>query len=257
MLYLIGGSKGGVGKSFLARALVHFLQWLGLILVIDTDPANPDVYKVVTADGKPKPGIIADVVSWSTRDEFSIFTSHLEKKKYGDPANIVINTGGGALPALVDYSDYWDQECLDQIGHCLKTIWPLDTSYDSLEALARYVSSYPDRVIDVVKNGKDGPEVFFEFWNEDAGDIREKILKAGGHDNLYMTRMGTRATNALRANRLMLSEDKCFQDPKFRRDVQFWLKENDSLFKAIIGEGKVEENVKVKAKKDKGGSEGG
>ena len=236
MLYLIGGSKGGTGKSTVARAIIHFLQFFGLVLVIDTDPANPDVYKVVTANGKPKSGIIAAVASWATRDEFSLFTDLLERKQYGEPANIVINTGGGALAALVEYSDYWDSECLALIGHRLKTIWPLDTSFDALEALARYVAAYPYRVIDVVKNGKDGQDIFFEFWNEDAQPLREMIVKSGGHDDLYMTRMGTRAANALRGNGLMLSEADHIKDRKCQKDVQFWLRENEDLFKTIIGE---------------------
>jgi hypothetical protein len=251
MLYLIGGSKGGVGKSFVARGLIHFLDQLGTILVIDTDPSNPDIYKVVTAEGKPKPGIIADVVIWEARDAFSFFTDNLERKKYGEPANIVINTGGGALTALIEYSDYWDKECLSQIGHLLKTIWPIDTSFDSLEALSRYVTCYPDRVIDVIKNGKDGQDIYFEFWHQDALPLREKIVQAGGNDNLYMTRMGTRAANALRGNGLMLSEFDQIRDRKCQKDVQFWLKENETLFRQIIGEGEGEERPTTKAKKAK------
>ena len=250
MLYLVGGSKGGIGKSTVARALIHFLKFLGLVLVIDTDPANPDVYKVVTNGGKPKPGIIAAVASWATRDEFSLFTERLEKRVYGNPANIVINTGGGALAALVEYSDYWDSECLSLIGHRLKTIWPIDTSFDSLEALARYVSAYPERVIDVVKNGKDGQAVYFEFWDSDAQSLRKQIVKAGGHDDLYMTRMGTRAANALRGNGLMLSEFEQIRDRKCQKDIQFWLKENETLFNTIIGADEENPYSKAKAKSE-------
>ena len=45
-IYLIGGSKGGVGKSIVTMATVDYLQSLGeTVLLIESDTSNPDVYK--------------------------------------------------------------------------------------------------------------------------------------------------------------------------------------------------------------------
>ena len=49
-LYFIGGSKGGVGKSFLSMALADYLtQYKGRkIVLIESDTSNPDVGKTFT-----------------------------------------------------------------------------------------------------------------------------------------------------------------------------------------------------------------
>mgnify|MGYP002869751727 CR=1 FL=1 len=46
-LYFIGGSKGGVGKSFLSMALADFLtKYKGRkIILVESDTSNPDVGK--------------------------------------------------------------------------------------------------------------------------------------------------------------------------------------------------------------------
>ena len=45
-IYLIGGSKGGVGKSLVTMATVDYLQERGeSVLLIESDTSNPDVWK--------------------------------------------------------------------------------------------------------------------------------------------------------------------------------------------------------------------
>ncbi len=43
-IYMVGGSKGGVGKSMVTMALIHFLTTRGDdVVVVDADTSNPDV----------------------------------------------------------------------------------------------------------------------------------------------------------------------------------------------------------------------
>ncbi len=45
-IYLIGGSKGGVGKSMVSMAIIDYLQEQGeSVLLIESDTSNPDVWK--------------------------------------------------------------------------------------------------------------------------------------------------------------------------------------------------------------------
>ena len=45
-IYLVGGSKGGVGKSLVSMAVLDHLQAGGEnVLLIDSDTSNPDVWK--------------------------------------------------------------------------------------------------------------------------------------------------------------------------------------------------------------------
>jgi hypothetical protein len=47
-IYLVGGSKGGVGKSFVSLALADYLQRQDMhAALVETDTANPDVMKAV------------------------------------------------------------------------------------------------------------------------------------------------------------------------------------------------------------------
>ena len=47
ILYFIGGSKGGVGKSFLSMALADYLTKYKnrKIILVESDTSNPDVGK--------------------------------------------------------------------------------------------------------------------------------------------------------------------------------------------------------------------
>ena len=70
-IYVVGGSKGGVGKSMVSMGLTHFLIQSGeKVFLIDADTSNPDVFKSYNdevdseivnlddvADLKPKIGI--------------------------------------------------------------------------------------------------------------------------------------------------------------------------------------------------------
>jgi nucleoside-diphosphate-sugar epimerase len=47
-IYLVGGGKGGVGKSVVALALVDHLQRRGVnTVLVENDTSNPDVMRVV------------------------------------------------------------------------------------------------------------------------------------------------------------------------------------------------------------------
>jgi CobQ/CobB/MinD/ParA nucleotide binding domain len=47
-IYMVGGSKGGVGKSFVTLALVDYLRRADVhVVLVETDTSNPDVMKAV------------------------------------------------------------------------------------------------------------------------------------------------------------------------------------------------------------------
>lgn len=50
-IYLVGGGKGGVGKSLVALALVDHLQRRGVKpVLVENDTSNPDVMKAVQGE---------------------------------------------------------------------------------------------------------------------------------------------------------------------------------------------------------------
>jgi Mrp family chromosome partitioning ATPase len=62
-VYMVSGSKGGVGKSIVSMSLIHYLSKRDeKLLLIDADTANPDVGK---AYGKLKPS----TSTWTERTD--------------------------------------------------------------------------------------------------------------------------------------------------------------------------------------------
>ena len=82
-IHLIGGEKGGVGKSFYCRALVQYLlDKIGfpLFIVFDTDRSNPDVIRTYQSSATCKVAVFS------------------EGERYEDTANAIYNA---ALTKLV------------------------------------------------------------------------------------------------------------------------------------------------------------
>ncbi len=64
-IYLVGGSKGGVGKSFVTLALVDYLQRTDInVVLVETDTSNPDVMKAVHAEIECVSSNLDDVSGW-------------------------------------------------------------------------------------------------------------------------------------------------------------------------------------------------
>ena len=52
----VGGSKGGVGKSYMSFALLDYLTERNKkILLLETDTSNPDVFKAHAKEGSEAP----------------------------------------------------------------------------------------------------------------------------------------------------------------------------------------------------------
>ncbi|MFP3686333.1 P-loop NTPase, partial [Bacillus sp. SIMBA_026] len=64
-IYMVGGSKGGVGKSFVTLALVDYLQRTDInVVLVETDTSNPDVMKAVHAEIECASCNLDDVSGW-------------------------------------------------------------------------------------------------------------------------------------------------------------------------------------------------
>jgi cellulose biosynthesis protein BcsQ len=64
-IYLIGGSKGGVGKSLVAMATVDYLQEQGEdVLLVESDTSNQDVLKNYRHCTETEPIELDDADGW-------------------------------------------------------------------------------------------------------------------------------------------------------------------------------------------------
>jgi septum formation inhibitor-activating ATPase MinD len=83
-IYVVGGSKGGVGKSLVTMGLVHNLTQRGEdVFVIDADTSNPDVFKSYENE------VVCELVNLDEADGWIRFVNICDEYK---GSSVVVNT---------------------------------------------------------------------------------------------------------------------------------------------------------------------
>ena len=168
----VGGSKGGVGKSKLAFALIDYLGAQGKkVLLLETDSSNPDVYKA----HHPHEG--ADLVCKLT--DLDISDGWIELVNFADahPGHIlVINSAARSNTGLEKYGATL-KETLAELSRELFTFWIINRQRDSIELLRGFLNAFPDAVIHVCRNLYFGEAGKFELYNDSKS--RQLIEKKG------------------------------------------------------------------------------
>ena len=83
-IYVVGGSKGGVGKSMVSMGLTHFLIESGeRVFLIDADTSNPDVFKSY------KDEVDSEIVNLDDADGWVRFVDICDEHK---DSTLVVNT---------------------------------------------------------------------------------------------------------------------------------------------------------------------
>jgi nucleoside-diphosphate-sugar epimerase len=94
-IYMVGGSKGGVGKSFVALALVDYLQRMNArVVLVETDTANPDVMKAVADEIDCASCDLDDAGGWI--DLVNVCDAHRD-------ATIIVNTAARNQTGVARY----------------------------------------------------------------------------------------------------------------------------------------------------------
>ena len=189
-IYLIGGSKGGVGKSLVSMATADYLQEQGEgVLLIDSDTSNPDVWK---AYHERTP---TELVNLDEADGWIALVNLCERQP---ESVVVINTAARSNQFVSAYGGTLSGS-LAELKRTLVTLWIINRQRDSLELLKEYLDALPDTALHVVRNAHFGPEAKFELYN--ASKLRESVEGRGGRsvtfpdladrvaDDLYSKRM--------------------------------------------------------------------
>ena len=127
-IYLVGGSKGGVGKSMVTMALIDYLQGNGeSVVLIETDTSNPDVWKTYGESIKGELVNLEEADGWIKLINIC-----------GDDANkestIVINTRAANNQGVQKYGETLNST-LEELGRTLIALWVINRQRDSLELL--------------------------------------------------------------------------------------------------------------------------
>ena len=168
-IYLIGGSKGGVGKSMVTMATVDYLQQQGeTVLLIESDTGNPDVWKAYRETTETELVNLDDADGWIQL--VNLCDSHPESV-------VVVNSAARNNLGVSAYGETLNGT-LAELKRTLITLWVISRQRDSLELLKEYMDAIPNAVIHVFRNGYFGEEKKFDLYN--GSKLRTAIEERGG-----------------------------------------------------------------------------
>lgn len=168
-IYLIGGSKGGVGKSLVTMAAVDYFEELGeCVLLIESDTSNPDVWKAY------KDGTKTVLVNLDEADGWIQLVNLCDDHP---DSVVVINTAARNNQGVCAYGGTLNST-LGELQRKLVTLWVINRQRDGLELLKEYMDAMPNAAVHVVRNGYFGEESKFELYN--ASKLRIAVEQRGG-----------------------------------------------------------------------------
>lgn len=173
-IYIIGGSKGGVGKSLVTMATANYLKEQGDdMLLIETDTSNEDVWKSC------HDSIDMELVDLDEADGWIQLVNLCDSNR---DRIVVINTAARNNKGVSAYGDTLNSTLVD-LERKLVTLWVINRQRDSLELLKEYMDALPNSDIHVVCNGYYGALRKFELYNN--SNLRTEVEKRGGLTLLF------------------------------------------------------------------------
>ncbi|KAF0136251.1 MAG: MobD, partial [Methylocystaceae bacterium] len=143
-IYMVGGSKGGVGKSMVTMALIHFLTARGeAVVVVDADTSNPDVMQNYEKEIQCEGVNLDDADGWIRL--VNLCDENADK-------TVIVNTAARNNQGVGAYGVTLSGT-LDELKRRLVTLWVVNRQRDSLELLQDFLEAIPNSTVHVVKNG--------------------------------------------------------------------------------------------------------
>jgi hypothetical protein len=221
-IYVVGGGKGGVGKSTTTIALVDSLEQAGVkVLVIESDTSNPDVWKMYKDQIETRLIDLDHANGWidlvNACDEFK---EHV----------VVINTAARNNKGVVAYGETLNST-LVELGRELTTLWVINRQRDSLELLKEYRDALPGTKVHVIRNGYFGDEQKFELYN--SSKTREMIESEGGK-SLLLPDLADRVSDDLYSKRLSVSKAMTELPIGNRAELSRWRRDASRMISEVI-----------------------
>jgi hypothetical protein len=223
-IVLIGGSKGGVGKSMVSMATIDYLQEQGeSILLIESDTSNPDVWKGY------HDSVETELVNLDDADGWIQLINLCDSKP---DSIVVINTAARNNTGVSAYGTTLNGT-LAELKRDLVTLWVINRQRDSLELLKEYMDAIPDTLVHVVRNGYFGDEKKFELYN--GSKIRSAVESRGGQ-SLNFPDLADRVSDDLYSKRLSIAKALKELPIGNRAELSRWQGEVKKTLAAVIHE---------------------
>ena len=221
-IFLIGGSKGGVGKSMVSMAIIDDLQEQGeSVLLIESDTSNPDVWKNYGEC------VETQLLDLDEADGWIQLVNLCDSKP---ESVVVINTAARNNQGVSAYGATLNST-LAELKRDLVTLWVINRQRDSLELLKEYMDAIPDSMLHVVRNGYFGEEKKFELYN--GSKIRTAVEARGGL-SLNFPDLADRVSDDLYSKRLSIAKALKELPIGNRAELTRWKTEVKKALEAVI-----------------------
>jgi hypothetical protein len=221
-IFLIGGGKGGVGKSLMSMTVVDFLSSAERApFLVETDTSVPDVYKTYQADTG------GELVNLDEREGWIELVNLVEGKP---ESTFVINTGARNQTGISNFGKTLSK-ALPQLKRKLIVFWLIDRKRESLELLADFLEALPDAELHVVRNMYLGTEKKFEIYN--GSKMKAAIEKNGGR-SLNFPEVADRVTDAMNKRRLTIAKATTELSLGDRMELERWRDECKTMLSEVI-----------------------
>jgi hypothetical protein len=223
-IFLVGGGKGGVGKSLMSMALLDFLQVTGhQPFLVETDTSVPDVFKTY---GEAVGG---ELVNLDEREGWMDLVNLVERSP---ESTFVINTGARNQTGITNFGRTLSK-ALPALGRRLVLLWMIDRKRESLELLSDFTEAIPEAAVYVVRNLYLGTEKKFELYN---GSKMRAAIEARGGKSLSLPELADRVTDALNKGRLTIEKAVSELSLGDRMELERWRDECAEMLREVVHE---------------------
>jgi hypothetical protein len=221
-IFLIGGGKGGVGKSLLSMTVVDFLSRAERApFLVETDTSVPDVFKTYQSETG------GELVNLDEREGWIELVNLVEGKP---ESTFVINTGARNQTGVSNFGKTLSK-ALPQLKRKLVVFWLIDRKRESLELLSDFLEAIPGAEMHVVRNMYLGMEKKFELYN--GSKMRATIERNGGR-SLNFPEVADRVTDAMNKGRLTIAKAVAELSLGDRMELERWRDECKSMLSEVI-----------------------
>ncbi|RQS59087.1 protein mobD [Burkholderia sp. Bp8963] len=220
-IYLVGGSKGGVGKSFVSLALADYMQRHDVpVALVETDTSNPDVMKSVQDEMHCIAYDLDEADGWIGLVNFC------DERR---DAALIVNTAARSQTGVARFGTTL-ADTLGELGRQLVVLWVINRQRDSLELLHAFSLTFPNAVTHVVRNGYFGAPDKFTLYQ--ASQLR-KSIEARGH-SIDFPELADRVADELRSRRMSIRKASETMHIGERAELLRWRRLCDTMFAKVI-----------------------
>jgi MinD-like ATPase involved in chromosome partitioning or flagellar assembly len=223
-IFLVGGGKGGVGKSLMSMALLDFLQAGGQEpFLVETDTSVPDVFKTYQEE------TAGELVNLDEREGWIELVNLVESRA---DSTIVINTGARNQTGVSNFGRTLSK-ALGELGRKLVVLWMIDRKRESLELMSDFMAAIPEAEVHVVRNLYLGSEKKFELYN---GSKMRSGIEGKGSRSINLPELADRVTDAMNKGRMTIAKATGELSLGDRMELERWREECAAMLSQVVSE---------------------